>query len=71
MPTRARPRPLTPDFETDSAFGFEFYLASKLHMTVAEVRQRMTQREFVEWSVFYGRRAQQMELEQKAAARRR
>lgn len=40
-------------------------------MTVAEVRQRMTQREFVEWSVFYGRRAQQMELEQKAAARRR
>lgn len=32
-------------------------------MTVAEMRERMGQDEFVEWSVYHGRVAQRQELE--------
>jgi hypothetical protein len=32
-------------------------------MTVAELRQRMGNREFQEWAIFYARRAQRQELE--------
>jgi hypothetical protein len=43
-------------------------LAEKLGMTVAQLRGEMSNAEFVEWSVFLGRRAQREEL---AAQRRR
>lgn len=33
-------------------------------MTVGQLRREMTQEEFVQWSVYYQRLAQQMELEQ-------
>jgi hypothetical protein len=32
-------------------------------MTVAELRDRMGQEEFMRWSIYYGRIAQQRELE--------
>ncbi len=54
--------------ETDAEFHFEFFLAEKLGRTITELRQTLTQREFVQWSIYYGRKAQQREL---AAARGR
>lgn len=41
---------------------FEFYLAQKLSMTVDDLRGRMSQHEFVSWSVYYARLAQKREL---------
>lgn len=41
---------------------FEFYLAERLRMTVAELRRRMSQHEFLQWSVYLGRKAQRQEL---------
>lgn len=48
---------------------FEFFLAEKLGMTVADLRRRMTQHEFVQWGVYFGRKAQRQELEAKRARR--
>lgn len=48
-------------FETDSSFHFDFYLAEKLGKTVDEIR-RMPAEQWMQWSVYYGRRAQQQEL---------
>lgn len=39
-------------------------------MTLAELRERMTQAEFVGWQRYHRVRLQQAELEQKAAAAR-
>lgn len=44
---------------------FEFFLAERLRMTVGEMRERMSNAEFVRWSVYYGRKAQSAELEAK------
>ena len=49
--------------ENDPDLEFRFYLADRLHMTVADMSQKMTHSEFVLWTRFHGRRAQQMELE--------
>lgn len=46
---------------------FEFYLAEQLRMTVARLRREMTAREFMEWGVYYGRKAQKRELAAKTA----
>lgn len=59
MPTKAAYLEL----ETTPELEFEFYLATKLHMTVGRIRAEMTQGEFVQWSVYYQRVAQQIELE--------
>ncbi len=40
-------------------------------MTVAHLRTEMSNAEFVQWTVWFARRAQQQELEQKKAAWRR
>lgn len=34
-------------------------------MTVGELRERMSNEEFVRWSIYYGRKAQAAELEAK------
>lgn len=47
------------------------YLAQKLGMTVARLRAEMGQDEFVRWSVYYARKAQQDELAMKAGGGRR
>ena len=58
MPTKA----LWMRFETDPAFNFDFFLAEKLGCTVAELRRRVSSEEWMAWSVYYGRKAQQREL---------
>ncbi len=40
----------------------EFYLAEKLGMTVADLRRRLSAQEFMQWTVFLGRKAQRQEL---------
>jgi hypothetical protein len=47
---------------------FEFFLAEQLHMTVARLRQEMSNDELLRWSVFYARRRQTEELAAKKAA---
>lgn len=39
-------------------------------MTVGELRERMSNDELTRWSVFYGRRAQEAELQAKVQAQR-
>lgn len=51
------------ELETTPALEFEFYLATQLHMTVGRIRAEMTQEEFVMWSMYYQRQAQEMELD--------
>lgn len=48
--------------ETDPGLEFEFYLASKLSMTRARLREEMSNGEFVQWGIYYARIAQQAEL---------
>lgn len=47
--------------ETDGAYHFDFYLAEKLSMTLMQVRN-LPAREWMEWSIYFGRKAQQREL---------
>lgn len=46
---------------------FEFHLARELHMTVADLRERMSHRELVEWSAFLGMEDQHRQLAYKQA----
>ncbi len=41
---------------------FEFYLAERLGMMVADLRRRMSAAEYLGWSIFYGRKAQRAQL---------
>lgn len=59
------------EFENDPELSFEFFLAEKLHMTVARLRREMSNDELLRWSVHFGRQAQERELAEKAAAQRR
>jgi hypothetical protein len=49
-------------FETDPEFHFDYFLAEKLGCTVTEMRRRVSAEEWLGWSVYYGRRAQQREM---------
>lgn len=44
---------------------FEFYLAERLNMTVDRMRREVSAREFMQWSVYYSRKAQKQELASK------
>jgi hypothetical protein len=55
-------------FETDPEFHFDFFLAEKLHRTLDEIRS-MPAMEYLEWSIYFGRKAQQMELARMTHAR--
>jgi hypothetical protein len=48
--------------ENDPTLEFEHYLAEKLSMTVARVRQEMSGEEFMSWAMYYSRKAQRQEL---------
>lgn len=48
---------------------FEFYLAEKLGLTVARLRREMSSHEFMQWGVYFGRKAQRQEMEVKRRAR--
>lgn len=50
--------------ETSPDLEFDHYLAEKLSMTVAEMRRRVSAAEWLDWSVYYARRAQQRQLAQ-------
>lgn len=41
---------------------FEFHLAETLGMTVAQLRRQMSAREFMQWGVYMGRKAQKQQL---------
>ncbi len=49
---------------------FDFLLAEALGMTVAEIRDRMSNAEYIEWRAFYTYRAAMRELANKEAKRR-
>lgn len=49
-------------FETNPDLEFEFYLATKLGMTVARLRDEMGSAEFTAWQIYYARIAQREEL---------
>ncbi len=53
--------------EDDPGLEFDFYLAQKLGMTVAHMREVMGHDEFVYWSTYYARIAQRRELEHLAS----
>ena len=60
------------EMEHSPTLEFEHFLCSKLGgMTVEEMRERMSNEEFVRWSVYYGRKAQREELAMKSAKRGR
>lgn len=40
-------------------------------MTVSDLRSRMSGQEYTEWYIYYARKAQRQELEEKRAKRRR
>lgn len=48
--------------EQNPELEFEFYLATKLGKTLAELRQ-MDQHEFGQWAIYFGRKAQRQQLE--------
>jgi hypothetical protein len=52
----------TSDFEARPDYEFAFFLADRLGMTVDELSVRMTYREFLEWTVYHGRRGQEAQL---------
>ena len=57
--------------ESDPEWEFEHFLAEKLGgMTVRELRERMSNDELLRWSVYFGRRAQDAELQSKAQTQR-
>lgn len=58
-------------FETEPDLEFEFYLADRLSTTVGQLREEMSNEEFVGWQVFHGRKAQRADLAEKIANRRR
>jgi hypothetical protein len=51
--------------ETIPGLEFEFFLAEKLSRTVAELRASLSNKEFVEWGIYYAREAQRKELQAK------
>ncbi len=57
--------------ENSPSLEFEFYLAERLGRTVGELRETLSQAEFGEWSVYYGRKAQRGELAVAQARMRR
>lgn len=55
---------------TDASLKFEYMLARDLHMTRAELLERMSAREFAEWIAFYTLEVQEREQAQKRAENR-
>jgi len=53
--------------ETDPSIEFDHYLAQKLGTMVADLRSRMSNAEYVHWSIYYAREAQRRELAERQA----
>lgn len=52
-------------FENEPGAEFEFFLATQLGKTVAQLQREMSQAEFVAWDIYFQRIVQQRELESK------
>ena len=48
---------------------FDFVLAEALHMTTEELRDRMSNQEYVQWAAFYSWRDKQREMAMRMARR--
>lgn len=57
-----RPKAAYLAMESSPDLEFEFYVADRLGMTVAQLRAEMSNEEFVAWGVYHGRKAQRAEL---------
>lgn len=55
------------EMERDGDVEWEFYIAQKLGMTVQDMCERMSNEEFEQWKVYWGRVAQKRELAEKMA----
>lgn len=53
-------------FEDRPDLEFDFFLAAKLGMSVAQMRETVAGDEWVGWAMFYGRKGQRDELAAKA-----
>jgi hypothetical protein len=49
-------------FQSGDVDEFAFFLAAKLGMTVEHMDEIMSHREYVQWSVYFGREAQRRQL---------
>jgi hypothetical protein len=49
--------------ETSPELEFEFFLAQKLGKTVGQLREQVSNIEFLQWHTYYARKAQRAELE--------
>lgn len=49
-------------FDANPDEEFDHYLAEKLHMSVATMREEVSADEWLRWSIYYGRKAQKQEL---------
>lgn len=50
-------------FEDDPDAEFQFFLAEKLHCTVAEIGQ-MSNLEYMRWGIWYSRKAQMVQAKE-------
>jgi len=57
------------EMESNPDLEFDHFLAEKLHMTVDELRTRMSADEYARWIVYYQRKGQRQDLALKAAKR--
>jgi hypothetical protein len=61
---RRRPKAAYRALITDPDKAFEFFLAEKLNMTVAQLRASMSGQEYLEWWAYFSHKAQLRELEE-------
>jgi hypothetical protein len=64
---RAPPKATFQRFEASPDLEFDYLLAEKLGMLVADLRERMTGDEYLGWTVYFQRKAQRAELAAKKA----
>jgi hypothetical protein len=50
-------------FDADPTTEFDHFLAAKLGMTVERMRREISSDEYVDWTVYYARQAQRLELD--------
>lgn len=50
------------ELETNPDIEFDYYLAEQLGMTVERLRREMSNSEYLQWNVYYARKAQRTEM---------
>ena len=62
---------LAEQLKADNKLRFQLYLASELHMTLGDLRERITDEELVLWSAYYELLNKEREAAQRKAMSRR